>query len=152
MTEKIENGKVYMFKPIGVIRSPFKSKSEAPRQGIFSDKICDVEIFREYEEGLKDVESFSHLIIIYLFHESKGYTLTVVTPWDPQPHGVFATRSPNRPNPIGFSVVELVEKKGNILRVKRLDAIDGTPVLDVKPYLPMFDQAENVKSGWLKNT
>ncbi|MCX8175717.1 MAG: tRNA (N6-threonylcarbamoyladenosine(37)-N6)-methyltransferase TrmO [Candidatus Bathyarchaeota archaeon] len=140
-----------MFKPIGIVHSPFKSKSEAPHQGIFSDKICDIEIFRKYEEGLKDIESFSHLIVIYLFHESKEYMLTVVTPWDLQPHGVFATRSPHRPNPIGFSVVELVERRRNILRVKRLDAIDGTPVLDIKPYIPMLDQVEGAKSGWLKN-
>ena len=77
--------------------------------------------------------------------------LTVVTPWDPQPHGVFATRSPYRPNPIGFSIVELVERRGNILRVKKLDAVDGTPLLDIKPYIPKFDQVENVKSGWLRN-
>ena len=147
----LNGDEIYRFKPIGVIHSPFKSRGEAPYQGVFSDKISEIEVFKEYEDGLKDVESFSHLIILYLFHESKGYMLTVVTPWDPQPHGVFATRSPYRPNPIGFSVVELVERRGNILRVKKLDAVDGTPLLDIKPYIPKFDQVENAKSGWLRN-
>lgn len=148
--EKLGESEAYKFKPIGVIHSQFKSKSEAPCQGVFSDKISEVEVFKEYEDGLKDVESFSHLIILYLLHESKGYMLTVITPWDSKSHGVFATRSPYRPNPIGFSVVELVERRGNILRVKGLDAIDGTPLLDIKPYIPKFDQAKNAKSGWLK--
>ena len=136
-------------KPVGVIHSPYKSKAEAPYQGYFSNETCEVEVFKEYEAGLKDVEGFSHLIVLYLCHESRGWSLLQVTPWEAEPHGVFAIRSPNRPNPIGYCVVELVERKGNILSVRRLDAIDGTPLLDIKPYVPKIDQPADVKAGWL---
>ena len=136
-------------KPIGVIHSPFKTRAEAPRQG--RDEILRIEIHREYEDGLKDVEGFSHLHVFYWLHESKGYSLSVNTPWDTQPHGVFSTRSPNRPNPIGYSVVELIERKGNVLTVRGLDAIDGTPVIDIKPYVKRIDAKPDSNSGWLEN-
>ena len=138
-------------KPIGIIHSPYKSREEAPYQGCERDEICQVELFKEFEEGLKDIEGFSHIILIYYFHKSRGYHLLVKTPWDVKLHGLFTTRSPNRPCPLGLSVVELVAREKNILKVKGLDAIDGTPLLDIKPYIPSIDEKVQVEIGWLKN-
>lgn len=137
-------------KPIGVIHSPYRAGGEAPRQGCGREEICQVEVFKEFEEGLKDIEGFSHIILIYWLHRSRRYSLVVKTPWDVIPHGLFATRSPNRPNPLGLSVVELVAREKNILRVKGLDAIDGTPLLDIKPYFPTIDEKLAIKVGWLE--
>jgi len=134
------------FRPIGVIHSPYKSKSEAPHQG--NETISKIEIFPEFTEGLTDIEGFSHLHIFYWLHQAKLCRLMVKTPWDENLHGVFATRSPNRPNPIGYAIIELIEKKGNVLTVKYLDAIDGTAVLDIKPYIPDIDIRKNVEKGW----
>ncbi|MCK4581655.1 MAG: tRNA (N6-threonylcarbamoyladenosine(37)-N6)-methyltransferase TrmO [Dehalococcoidia bacterium] len=139
------------FSPIGVIHSPYERRGQAPRQGRGREEICQVEVFGEFEEGLKDIEGFSHVILIYWFHKSKGYSLSVIPSWDAKPHGLFATRSPDRPNPLGLSVVELVAREGNILTVKGLDAIDGTPLLDIKPYVPQIDEQDNVRVGWLKD-
>ena len=138
-------------RPIGVIHSPYKSRGEAPRQGCEHKAICRVELFPEFEEGLKAIEGFSHIILIYWFHKSKGYSLTVKTPWHTIPHGLFATRSPNRPCPLGLCVVELVAREGNVLKVRGLDALDGTPLLDIKPYVPSIDMKANADAGWLKN-
>jgi len=137
-------------KSIGFIHSPYKDKKDCPTQG--REEVCTIEILDQYAEGLKDLDGFSHLILLYCFHLAKDYSLSVKTPWDSERHGVFATRSPNRPNPIGFSVVELVERKGNQLTVKGLDALEGTPVLDIKPYLPEIDSKTGVRIGWVKNT
>jgi tRNA-Thr(GGU) m(6)t(6)A37 methyltransferase TsaA len=137
-------------KPIGTIHSPYKSHEEAPHQGRERDEICQVELFKEFEEGLKDIEGFSHIILIYYCHKSQGYHLLVKTPWDVKPHGLFTTRSPNRPCPLGLCVVELVAREKNILKVKGLDAIDGTPLLDIKPYIPAVDKKANVKIGWFE--
>src|SRR4030042_3928572 len=109
--------------PIGVIHSPYKDRKQCPPQG--REEICEIEVFEEYAQGLKDIDGFSHLILLYWLHSTKGYSLLVKTPWDSERHGVFATRSPNRPNPMGFSVVELVERNGNQLTVKGLDALGG---------------------------
>lgn len=136
-------------KAIGVIHSPFKTRAEAPRQG--KDEILQIEIHRKYEGGLKDVEGFSHLHLFYWLHESKDHSLSVNTPWDTQSHGLFSTRSPNRPNPIGYSVVELMERNGNILTVRGLDAIEGTPVIDIKPYVKKIDAKPDSKNGWIEN-
>ena len=133
---------------IGIIHSSYKTRADAPSQG--RDEICEIEIFKEYEAGLKDIDGFSHLHIFYWLHESKNYTISVHTPWDRKPHGLFATRSPNRVNPIAYAVVELLEKKENRLKVKGLDAIDGTPVLDIKPYIPKIDAKHEAKIGWFK--
>ena len=138
-------------KPIGIIHSPYKSREEAPYQGCERDEICQVELFKEFEEGLKDIEGFSHITLIYYFHKSRGYHLLVKTPWDVKLHGLFTTRSPNRPCPLGLSVVELVAREKNILKVKGLDAIDGTPLLDIKPYIPSIDEKVQVEIGWLKD-
>jgi formylmethanofuran dehydrogenase subunit E len=137
-------------KPIGIIHSPYKDRGGAPHQGYKSEEISQIEIFKEFEEGLQDIEGFSHIIVIYWFHKSQGYHLLVKTPWDDIPHGLFTTRSPNRPCPLGLTVVELVAREKNILKVKGLDAIDGTPLLDIKPYIPEVDQRSPVKAGWLE--
>jgi tRNA-Thr(GGU) m(6)t(6)A37 methyltransferase TsaA len=137
-------------KPIGIIHSPYKNRGEAPYQCYKSDKISQIEVFKEFEEGLKDIEGFSHIVVIFWFHKSQGYHLLVKTPWDDILHGLFATRSPHRPCPLGLTVVELVAREKNILKVKGLDAIDGTPLLDIKPYIPSVDERSVVKSGWLK--
>ena len=136
--------------PIGVIRSPYKNTKKAPHQGYRSEEISQIEIFKEFEEGLKDIDGFSHLIVIFWFHKSQGYRLLVKTPWDDNLHGLFATRSPHRPCPLGLTVVELVAREKNILKVKGLDAIDGTPLLDIKPYIPEVDERPVAKLGWLE--
>jgi len=137
-------------KPIGIIHSPYKNTGETPYQGYKSGEISQVEIFKEFEEGLKDIEGFSHIIVIYWFHKSQGYHLLVKTPWDDSLHGLFTTRSPRRPCPLGLTVVELVVREENILTVKGVDAIDGPPLLDIKPYIPSIDKRSVVKPGWLE--
>ena len=137
-------------KIIGVVHSPYKNTSEAPSQG--DEKVSEIEIFKEYEEGLSDIEGFSHLHVFYWLHRSQGYSLMVNTHWDEMPHGLFTTRTPHRPNPIGYSVVELVKRKNNILHVKGLDAIEGTPVVDIKPYTKKIDAKPDAISGWTEKT
>jgi len=137
-------------KPIGVIHSPFKNTGKAPYQGYKSEEISQIEVFKEFEEGLKDIEGFSHIIVIYWFHKSQGYHLLVKTPWDDSLHGLFTTRSPRRPCPLGLTVAELVVREKNILKVKGLDAIDGTPLLDIKPCIPSTDERLGVKLGWFE--
>jgi len=137
-------------KSIGIIHSPYHDRAEAPCQGYGREEICQVEVFKEFEEGLKDIEGFSHIILIYWFHKSRGYSLRITTPWDTRLHGLFTTRSPDRPNPLGLSVVEVVAREKNILKVKGLDALDGTPLLDIKPYIPEIDKKSDVKLGWLE--
>jgi tRNA-Thr(GGU) m(6)t(6)A37 methyltransferase TsaA len=138
-------------KPIGVIHSPHKNMGEVPHQGYKSEELSQIEVFREFEEGLQDIEGFSHIIVIYWFHKSQGYHLLVKTPWDDVLHGLFTTRSPHRPCPLGLTAVELVAREKNILKVKGLDAIDGTPLLDIKPYLPGVDERSGIKPGWFED-
>ncbi len=135
--------------PIGVIHSPYKNLSECPRQSSRSELIAEIEVFKPYAEGLKDIEGFSHIILLYWLHKSRSYSLLVHTPWDTEPHGLFATRSPNRPNPIGLSIVRLLSRAGNILRVRGIDAIEGTPLVDIKPFVPEFNATE-ASTGWLE--
>ena len=137
-------------KIIGVVHSPYKTTADAPFQG--NDKISKIEISKEYEGGLKDIDGFTHLHVLYWLHKSKGFSLIVTTPWDTMPHGLFTTRSPHRPNPIGHAVVELVEQKDNILSVRGLDAIEGTPVMDIKPYIKKLDVKTDAISGWIEKT
>jgi tRNA-Thr(GGU) m(6)t(6)A37 methyltransferase TsaA len=144
----MEEKRSLKLKPIGIIHSPYHSRAEAPRQGFGREEICHVEVFKEFEEGLEDIERLSHVILIYWFHKSQGYSLRVRKPGDVTPHGLFTTRSPDRPCPLGLSVVQLVTREKNILRVKGLDAIDGTPLLDIKPYVPTIDEKSQVKAGW----
>ena len=137
-------------KPIGIIHSPYKTKEEVPTQAYLSDKVGEVEVFKKYEDGLKDIDGFSHIIIIYSFHKSKGYSLHVKPFLDDVSRGLFATRTPNRPNPIGISNVRLLERRGNILKIKGMDVIDNTPLIDIKPFVPRFDDRERVRFGWLE--
>lgn len=135
-------------KVIGIIHSPYKTKAECPPQG--NNSISEVVIFKEYEAGLQDLETFSHIHVLYWMHKSSGYSLSVVTPWDTNPHGLFAVRSPDRPNPIGYTVVELIEIDKNVLKVRGLDAIEGTPVIDIKPYIPKIDTKPDAGEGWIE--
>jgi tRNA-Thr(GGU) m(6)t(6)A37 methyltransferase TsaA len=140
------------YKPIGVVHSPFKKPQNVPIQSVASKGIKgSIEIAREYVEGLKDLEDFSHIILIYHFHLSKAHSLIVKPYLDEKTHGVFSTRAPSRPNPIGISIVRLTKVKDNILYIQDVDIIDGTPLLDIKPYVPKFDQRKTAKIGWLKN-
>jgi tRNA-Thr(GGU) m(6)t(6)A37 methyltransferase TsaA len=136
---------------IGTIHSPFYELSNMPIQP-FSEFSASgtVEILPEFSTGLIDLEGFSHILLIYHLHESHRIALTVTPFLDSKPHGVFATRAPNRPNPIGISVVKLVKVVGNILHVENLDILDGTPLLDIKPYVPEFDSPTEINLGWLE--
>ncbi len=137
-------------KPIGVIHSPFIEKNKTPIQPFKSNKKGKVELFKEYSEGLENLKEFSHIILIYYFHKSKGYNLKVKPFMDQTKKGLFATRAPKRPNQLGISVVKLVDINGNILTVEGIDCLDGTPLLDIKPYVPEFNNAKNTKIGWLE--
>jgi len=121
-------------RPIGIVRSPYRAMEDAPHQGAFSDAECTVEIYPDYAPGIRDVEGHDHLIILYWLDRADRTRLTAVPPHTLTEHGVFATRSPNRPNPIGLAVVQLKRREVNLLIVTGLDALDGTPVLDIKPF------------------
>lgn len=136
--------------PIGIIRSPFKSKKEAPTQNYRSQAIGRVEVYKKYKGGLKDIEGFSHLILIYRFHKSRGFKLLVKPFLDNELRGLFATRYPRRPNQIGVTVVRLLRKQENILIVEGIEALDKTPLIDIKPYVPEFTTKSKVRIGWLK--
>ena len=129
----------FTIRPIGYVRSPYKEQKDAPRQGRLSDSVSEIVIDEKYLSGLDDVEKNSHLIVLSWFDRADRTMLRATPPHDPVEHGVFATRSPNRPNPVAFSVVDLLGRDGNILRVRGLDALDGTPVVDIKPYFPDID-------------
>jgi tRNA-Thr(GGU) m(6)t(6)A37 methyltransferase TsaA len=137
--------------PIGVVHSPFKVLSDMPIQPVGDH--CEsgsVEIFDEFTEGLEDVNGFSHIILIYYFHKVEERVLTVVPFLDDRPRGIFSTRAPVRPNPIGLSVVRLVRRTHSTLEVDDLDILDGTPILDIKPYVPEFDHRPGASIGWLE--
>jgi len=141
------------YKPIGVVRSPFKEPKGTPIQPVGAKNIDGtVELFPEYAEGLKDLEGFSHIILIYHFHLSKGASLKARPYMDNEAHGIFAMRGPSRPNPIGISVVRLVGIEENILHIRDVDIVDGTPLLDIKPYVPEFDTRKVEKMGWLEKS
>jgi len=146
----LDKNSIIELKPVGVIHSPYKTPEEAPCQGRGLPHISEIEIFNEYEAGLKDIEGFSHLIILYYFHQCDNRSLLFTMPLDTTSHGIFTTRLPNRPNPLGLSVVTLVTRQGNTLRVKEMDVADKTPVLDIKPYVPGIDERRNVEIGWLQ--
>jgi tRNA (adenine37-N6)-methyltransferase len=133
---------------IGIIHSPFNEKNQTPIQSSRSQAIGLVELYPEFVDGLKDIENFSHIHLLYLFHESSGYTLQVKPFLDDQEHGIFTTRYPYRPNPIGLSTVRLVSRQGNELTIEGVDVLDGTPLLDIKPYVPDFDLRTDVRTGW----
>jgi len=138
-------------KPIGIIRSPFTVPRDMPIQPAAAIGITGtVEVHEEFRAGLKDLDGFSHIILLYHFHRSEGYRLEVVPFLDIEPHGVFATRAPKRPNPIGLSVVRLRGMKDGILEIENVDVLDGTPLWDIKPYVPEFNAADDVRTGWLE--
>jgi len=139
-----------IYKQIGVIHSPFLEPKGVPIQPS-SNKTTEgvVEVFKEYQNGLKDLEEFSHIILIYHFHLIKEHKLLVKPFMDDNLHGVFSTRAPSRPNPIGISVVKLEKIKENKLYVKNIDIVDGTPLIDIKPYVPQFNLKGPYKIGWL---
>jgi tRNA-Thr(GGU) m(6)t(6)A37 methyltransferase TsaA len=136
-------------RPIGWVRSPYKQSSEIPKGlGVKHEAEGVLEILPEFEAGLADVEGFSHLFVIWVFDRTNGFDLVAHPPSDNRPHGVFATRSPRRPNPIGLSVVQLLRRDGLFVHVRGLDMLDGTPFLDIKPYLSSVPP-EKLKRGWL---
>jgi len=144
-----------MFTPqsIGFVSSPFQKTGEIPKGlGVKHTEEGTLKILPEFELGLTDIEGFSHLFVIWEFHHSKEFALLGaligIPPIDDRPHGVFATRSPRRPNPIGLTVVELLRREGPVLHVRGLDMLDGTPILDIKPYLSSIP-AEELRRGWL---
>ena len=137
------------FEPIGVVRSPFIETSQIPK-GPGAQHIEEgvLEIRPDLEAGLTDIEGFSHLFVLWVFDRAEGYDLFAHPPTSDRPHGVFATRSPRRPNPIGLTVVELLGRDGSRLHVRGVDMVDGTPILDIKPYLSSVPP-ERIRRGWL---
>lgn len=135
--------------PIGHVRSLFTETREIPKGlGAKHEAEGELEIRPEFEAGLTDIEGFSHLFIIWAFDRVEGFHLMAHPPSDDRPHGVFSTRSPQRPNPIGLTVVELLSRNGRFLRVRGIDMLDGTPILDIKPYLSNIPE-ERLRRGWL---
>lgn len=139
----------FSMQPIGFVKSPFREPRDVPKGlGAKHEAEGELEVLAEFEPGLTDIEGFSHLIVLWVFDRSGGYELMGMPPSDNRPHGVFATRSPRRPNPIGLTVVELVRREGARLQVRGIDMLEGTPILDIKPYLSSIP-AENLRRGWL---
>lgn len=135
--------------PIGHVRSPYKTSQEVPKGlGAKHEAEGTLEIVPQFEPGLTDIEGFSHLIVLWVFDRAGEFELIGKPPSDNRPHGVFATRSPRRPNPIGLTVVELIRREGSRLHVRGIDMLDGTPILDIKPYLSSIPQ-EKLRRGWL---
>ena len=135
--------------PIGIIHTPYKDPQGVPIQPVFSkDVVGTVEVLPEYKKGLSDLDGFSHIILLYFFHKSTGYKLLCRPFLDNQERDLFATRAPRRPNPIGLSVVELLKIEDHVMTVGSPDILDGTPLLDIKPYVPEFDCRDTVKTGW----
>ena len=139
------------FETIGVIHTPFKKQEGMPIQPAGAAGVKGtVEVFEEYSAGLKDLDGFSHIILLYHFHRSQGYNLHVEPFMDSKTRGLFATRAPKRPNPIGLSVVQLDKIEKGVLHIQNVDVLDGTPLLDIKPYVPEFDAPVEVRTGWLE--
>ena len=141
--------KEFVIEPIGIIHSLFKTTDGMPIQPRFSDAVGKVEVFRKFKNGLKDINGFSHIMLVYWFHKSSGFKLHARPFLDNKEKGIFAIRSPNRPNPIGISVVKLKKIEDNVLTVEGIDVLDNTPLIDIKPYVPEFDNSK-IKIGWLK--
>jgi tRNA (adenine37-N6)-methyltransferase len=140
---------MFTMRPIGFVHSPHTDTSQIPKGcGARHEAEGLIEVLPEFEEGLLDIEGFSHLFVIWVFDRAEGFALVGMPPTDERPHGVFATRSPRRPNPLGLTVVRLLGREGRRLRVAGLDMLDGTPVLDLKPYLSSVPDVE-LRRGWL---
>lgn len=139
----------YAIEQIGIIHSPYKTKDECPIQGNTNPNgKGEIEVFPEYEEGLETIETFSHIILFYIFDKAGEIKLSRPTFLDDSPHGVFASRHPCRPNSIGISTVKLRKRDKNILEVSGIDILDNTPLIDIKPYIPRFDHFDNASNGW----
>lgn len=137
--------------PIGIIHTPFTDLEGMPIQPAGAAGMAGtVELFEVYRDGIKDLDGFSHIILLYYFHRSRGFSLHVIPFMDSEPRGLFATRAPKRPNPIGLSVVRLDKIENGILYIRNVDILDGTPLLDIKPYVPAFDAQGKVRTGWLE--
>lgn len=150
MQDAVETMDLITYRPIGIIRSPFKEPAGMPVQPAAAEGVAGrVELEPGYAGGLKDIDGFSHIFLIYHFHLSEGWSPMVRPYLDDTLHGVFATRAPRRPNAIGISVVRLVRVEGNILYIENVDIADGTPLLDIKPYIPDVDAVEVERVGWL---
>lgn len=140
-----------IFKPIGFVRSPHKEPKGVPIQPTAAKDITGtIEILEEFAPGLKDLDGFSHIIVLFNFHLSTDYKLVVLPFMDDTPRGVFSTRAPRRPNQIGISTVRLLKVEGNIIHIQGVDMVDGTPILDIKPCVPKLDQPEVERIGWLE--
>lgn len=139
----------YPMHPVGFVQSPYAEAGQVPK-GCGAQHTAEgtLEILPEYEPGLTDIEGFSHLFVLWVFDRVEGFDLLWTPPTDTRPHGVFATRSPRRPNRLGLTVVELVKREGRHLHVRGVDMLDGTPILDIKPYLSSIPQ-EQLRRGWL---
>jgi tRNA-Thr(GGU) m(6)t(6)A37 methyltransferase TsaA len=141
----------FVFTPIGVVRSPFTGAAGTPIQpGGARPVVGEVVVDEAYAEGLSDLDGFSHILLLYVFHRAGPARLAVVPFLDTVPRGVFATRAPSRPNPIGLSLVRLTGRAGCVLAIEGVDMLDGTPVLDIKPYIPSLEPAGGVRLGWLE--
>lgn len=139
-----------VYRPIGIIRSPFTELAGMPIQPAGAVGVVGTAVIHpEFTPGLQDLDGFSHIILLYHLHRVEAFSLTVTPFLDRQPRGVFATRAPRRPNPIGLSVVKLVRIEQNILHLENVDVLDETPLLDIKPYVPEFDHQLEVRTGWL---
>jgi tRNA-Thr(GGU) m(6)t(6)A37 methyltransferase TsaA len=149
MMTRGQNRITIQYKAIGVIHSEYTDKKSTPIQSFYSRSKGTVELFPEYAAGLKDIEGFSHIFLIYHFHQAEKPSL-ITRPFidHKAERGIFAIRHYNRPNPIGISVVELAGVKNNVLEICGIDVLDGTPLLDIKPYISLFDRPENVRCGW----
>ncbi|MFX1482909.1 MAG: tRNA (N6-threonylcarbamoyladenosine(37)-N6)-methyltransferase TrmO [Promethearchaeota archaeon] len=142
----------FRIRSIGIIRTPFKSSKATPIQSCKSDTHGHVELSEEFVDGLKSLDGFSHIILLYWFHKAKPAKMLMKPYLDTGPHGLFAIRSPSRPNPIGISIVKLVRIEETRLYVEGVDMIDGTPLLDIKPFIPEFDNRPLATSGWLEKS
>lgn len=143
----------FRYTPIGIVRSPFTDTAGMPIQPAGAKGVRGTIALRpDLKAGLADLKGFSHIILIYAFHRSKGYSLEVTPFLDTARHGVFATRAPKRPNAIGISIVRLIAVEENVLIIENVDLLDGTPLLDIKPYVPAFDAFSDAKAGWLDQT
>ena len=139
----------FTFSPIGVVHAPYTDTAAIPKGcGARHEAEGTLEILPEFEPGLADIDGFSHLYVLWIFDRARGASLVATPPTDDRPHGVFATRSPQRPNPIGLTVVELLRRDGRVLHVRGLDMLEGTPIVDIKPYLSSIPDA-SLRRGWL---
>ena len=137
--------------PIGIIRTPHTDVKNMPIQPIAAERIRGtIELLPEYAAGLKDIEGFSHITLLYKFHKIEGYELELVPFMDTEAHGIFSTKAPKRPNAIGISTVKLIGVEGSILHIEQVDMLDGTPLIDIKPFYPRYDNRFDVKIGWLE--